>query len=390
MQDTRLDNMDALGVAALDAGKMAGVAAAALGHPAVELCSASAAAIPFPTFNMTTGGLWRVGGMASTGGPAERFSTVAKLIQSPLLWPGIAQVPPEFRDALVRYYPWHTEAEVYASELAASMPAGGRLPTVYLIEDLDPQRTVIWMEDISEDPDAEWDDARFARAAALLGRLAGSSAVRHRGPTLSPERDAERMRLFLNGYCRTILIPSILGGELWKVPAVAEVATAPLIAGLRQLAGRARDLVEEVNALPVFPAHGDASPQNLLAGCTADGAADFTVIDWGAYGGACAGFDLGQLLAGWVNQGVMDGEDLYRLEPLCFTSYCEGLSESGTDVADAVVRRGHAATMALFTGLSAVPSQRLTEEPDSAELRTFMAGRVAMARFVLELLASTE
>ncbi|MFI2565532.1 hypothetical protein [Paenarthrobacter sp. NPDC018779] len=45
--------------------------------------------------------------------------------------------------------------------------------------------------------------------------------------------------------------------------------------------------------------------------------------------------------------------------------------------------------MALFTGLSAVATQRLSE-PDSDELRTLVAGRVHMARFVLDLLASTD
>ncbi|MDQ0769544.1 hypothetical protein QF031_002293 [Pseudarthrobacter defluvii] len=41
--------------------------------------------------------------------------------------------------------------------------------------------------------------------------------------------------------------------------------------------------------------------------------------------------------------------------------------------------------MALFTGLSAVATQRLAET-DSEELRTLVAGRVHMARFVLDLL----
>ena len=78
---------------------------------------------------------------------------------------------------------------------------------------------------------------------------------------------------------------------------------------------------------------------------------------------------------------MMAGAELYRLEPLCLQAYCEGLAYSGTDVPDLTVRRGHAASMALFAGLQAVPSQRLAE-PDSEELRTFMAGRVEMARFV--------
>lgn len=272
------------------------------------------------------------------------------------------------------------------------MPAGSRLPTVYSIEELDEQRTALWMEDISECPDAAWTDERFRDAATLLGRLAGTSAARDLGPDISAVRDADRLRFYLDGPGAMVFMPAIRGEDLWRVPAVADAADRHLIAGLRSLTDRADELADEMLALPTLPAHGDASPQNLLiesAGGGPGGITEFVVIDWGLYGGACAGFDLGQLLAGWVNQGMMAGAELYRLEPLCLQAYCEGLAYSGTDVPELTVRRGHAASMALFAGLQAVPSQRLAE-PDSVELRTFMAGRVEMVRFVLELLSSTD
>ncbi len=393
MRAGSLEGLSALGAAAVSTSTMASLAAVALGEPSVDLLSASATEISLPMFNMTTGGLWRVAGTAivpgAGGGVVTEFSTVLKVIQSPLLWAGIGQIPPDFRDALTQNFPWHTEADVYASNLAEAIPEGGRLPTLYRIEKLDPQRTAIWMEDVHEDPATNWDDARFISAAALLGRLAGSSAVRAAGPEIPRAMDPARLRFFLDGVGSQVLMPSIRGEDLWRTPAVAAVATAPLVAGLRGLADRAYDLVEEIAALPALPAHGDASPQNLLADGATAGSPNFAVIDWGMYTVACAGFDLGQLLAGWVNQGAMDGSELHRLEPLCLAAYCQGLAESGTNVPETVVRRGHATSMALFTGLTAVPSQRLAE-PDSAELHTFMAGRVAMAGFVLDLLAATE
>ena len=393
MPAASLECLATLGAAAVDAGNLASIAAAALGQRSVKLVSARAAKIPFPMFNMTTGGLWRVSGTAiptgAGGQPTIGFSAVVKLIQSPLLWEGIDQVPPSFRDALAQHYPWHTEADVYTSSLAQAMPSGGRLPTVYCIEELDPQRTAIWMEDIPENPAAAWDDARYVRAATLLGRLAGSGAVRDSGPAISQTMDTDRLRFFLDGVGTQVLMPGLRGEELWKIPAVAAAATAPLVAGLRQLTDRAYDLVEEIIDLPALPAHGDASPQNLMGDGAAPGSANFAVIDWGMYGPACAGFDLSQLLAGRVNQGDMDGVELYRLEPPCLAAYCRGLAESGADVPESVVRRGHAASMALFTGLTAVPSQRLSE-PDTPELHSFMAGRVSMAGFVLDLLADTD
>lgn len=398
MKAAMLENMNVLGLASVGAGELTGIAAAALQDPAAELQSASAREINFPMFNMTTGGLWRVEGTARTrdgaGGPARvaRFSTVVKLVQSPLLWSGIGQVPASFRDDLVRYYPWRTEVEVYASGLAEAMPAGGRLPAVYSIDELDEQRTAIWMEDIPESPGAEWTDDRFRDAAMLLGRLAGSSAVRDLGPGISEVRDAERLRFYLNSVGARVFIPGIRGEDLWKVPAVADAADPHLIAGLRSLTDQAPELLVEILSLPAFPAHGDASPQNLLiefAGDAPGGSTNFAVIDWGLYGGVCAGFDLGQLLAGWVYLGAMAGNELYRLEPLCLQAYCEGLADGRPDIAESTVRRGHAASMAIFAGLQAIPTQRLAE-PDSEELRALVKGRVEMARFVLDLLASTD
>lgn len=398
MDTARLTNLDQLGPASTTPAALADIAAAALGQPSVTLVSAVATVIEMPVFNMTTGGLWRVQGTAATGGTAESaapFSTVVKLIQSPLLWENIDMVPPHMRDELALRYPWRTEAQVYASEMASVLPAGGRLPLIHSIVEVDSQRSAIWMEDVHEQPGATWSDATFIRAAHWLGRLAGSSAVRDLGPQISAARDADRLRYYLDGVGRNVFIPSIVGDDMWRIPAVASVATPGLIEGLRALAGRAYQLADEIVSLPAFPAHGDASPQNLLIENNPDGPGgpdspcEFVVIDWGMYGGACAGFDLGQLLAGWVNQGAMRGSDLYRLEPLCLAAYCDGLVQSGAAVAESVVRRGHALSMALFTGLSAVASQRL-EEPDSDELRAFFSGRVEMAQFVLDLLAETD
>lgn len=247
------------------------------------------------------------------------------------------------------------------------------------------------MEDVPELDVPHWTDSRFQDAARLLGRLAGSPAVKECVARVPDASAPDRLRFYVEGVGAGVFIPAIRGDSLWLHPAVSAVADARLIAGLRSLADRAFALVDEMLALPQLPVHGDASPQNLLveARPAGTGRTAFAVIDWGMYGLGCAGFDPGQLLSGWVNQGTMVGEELCRLEPLCLGAYCEGLAESGTHLDETTVRRGHAASMAVFTGLSAIPTQRLAEQ-DSDELRGLVAGRVDMARFVLDLLASTD
>ncbi|MDN4642483.1 phosphotransferase [Arthrobacter sp. PsM3] len=395
-----LMNMDILAGADPGSAILAGIAAACLAEPDAELLSASAEELGPPAFNMTTGGLWRVCGTARTGcgGPrgtvgTATFSTVVKVIQSPLLWPAIGQVPESQRAELAAKFPWETEAQVYASGLSSVLPAGGRMPEIYRLDAFDAQRTAIWMEDVPEAPPTAWTEQRFVDAARFLGRLAGSPEVRDRGPAGGAVRGHEGLRFYLDSVAASVLIPGILGEDLWSHPAVAAAADPALIAGLRRLTARADGLLDDICRLPSLPAHGDASPQNLLirpgTGSGVAPGSDFTVIDWGFYGFACPGFDLGQLLAGWVNQGQMRGAELYALEPLCLAAYCEGLADFDAGISETDVRRGHAASMAVFTGLAAVATQRLAE-PDSEELRALVSGRLEMARFILDLLASTD
>ncbi|MBP2414710.1 tRNA A-37 threonylcarbamoyl transferase component Bud32 [Arthrobacter stackebrandtii] len=390
-------NLGIMGAAAPDAATLAAVAGAAMHGAAQAVLSVRAARIEMPTPNMTTGGLWRVQRTAALaagdGNTADSrtkpFSVVAKLIQSPLLWHGIGQVPPGMREELASQYLWRTEAEIYASRLAEVVPGGGRLPDVLGLCDVDPQRTVIWMEDVQEHPDASWSDEVFAQAAHWLGRLAGSRAVRANWPQFDEEGAAGKLRFYVHGVGAHVLVPSLLGEDLWRLPSVAPAATPDLVAGLRALAVRAGDIVEEMLAMPQLPSHGDACPQNLVIESGRDGPAQFVAIDWGLAGPACPGFDLSQLLAGHANDGRLPAEAVHRLEPQCLGSYCEGLAQSGSHVDKSAVRRGHALSLALFTGLFTLVTPRL-EEPDSPELHAFMAQRLAMGRFALDLLAETD
>ncbi|HEX2923314.1 MAG TPA: hypothetical protein VHS28_04725 [Chloroflexota bacterium] len=87
--------------------------------------------------------------------------------------------------------------------------------------------------------------------------------------------------------------------------------------------------------------------------------------------------------------GRHSGNELYRLEPMCLRAYGEGMADAGADVTLSTVRRGHAASMAIFAGLQAIPAERLAE-PDSEEFGALITGRMETVRFLLDLLASTD
>jgi hypothetical protein len=76
------------------------------------------------------------------------------------------------------------------------------------------------------------------------------------------------------------------------------------------------------------------------------------------------------------------------VEQACLPVYVAGMRAEGCDVPEAVVRRGHALLMLLFSGLSAVPFVHLRRSP-TPELRHLFRPRAACARFILDLVAST-
>ena len=108
-----------------------------------------------------------------------------------------------------------------------------------------------------------WDLDRYERAAYLLGRLAAS---RRGGPARGPARhrvDAAAPTSSVAG--RSQVVPMLMGDDVWQHPLCAAFDEA-LRDRLRAAAGRAVDLAAEGDGLPWLLSHGDACPNNLLAG----------------------------------------------------------------------------------------------------------------------------
>ncbi len=333
------------------------------------------AAFGVPLSNMTTAGLWRLHGTAGEGGRSRTFTAVLKVVHTPLRWSGIEQVPEEMRGFLVEHYPWRTEAEVYAGSLGQHLPDGLRMPELYAIEELDEDSTAIWMEDVKEDADAGWDEERFGRMAYLLGRLAGVA-----GAPMGVQRD---LADYVSGPGEHVFIPQLRSGLIHSHPAFRGALDDRLEKDLLGMTAQLPVLLRELAALPRTRAHGDACPQNLLQGTR-----DVVAIDWGGFGTAPAGFDLGQLLAGRVNEGLLPGSALRTLAPSCLEAYLEGLQDEGAPLDGTLVRRGFAISTAIISGLSALFPPELSG-PDSEHLRSLVAARAGMARFLMDELAAS-
>jgi hypothetical protein len=329
-----------------------------------------------PLFSMTTGGLWRLTGTAMDDSGTRGFRAVLKVVHTPLRWAEIEAIPVDMRGYLVAHVPWRTEVEVYQSDLAAFLPTGLRLPDIHLIEDLDQDSAGIWMEDVQTDPARKWDSECYTRVAYLLGCLAGVPEA-----PMGMERDIAD---FVVGPGEHVFVPMLRSGILHSHPVFESTIDPHLEQDMLLFADRLPFLLTEAAALPRTRAHGDACPQNMLQ--TKGGT---VALDWGSFGTTTTGFDLGQLLAGRANEGLLDGVTMAMLAPACLSAYLNGLLDAGMTLPLALVRRGFAISMALQSGLSALFPREL-EGPVTPELRELIRVRASMARFIVDELAATE
>lgn len=143
-------------------------------------------------------------------------------------------------------------------------------------------------------------------------------------------------------------------------------------------------LLGELDTVPGATAHGDACTRNLLV---TEGDDSFTMIDFGFWGTAPIGFDLGQLLLGEVQLGNRPAGQLPLLETTCLHAYANGLRDEGDDTPLDQVRCSHAVLMTIYHAIPAIPYEHRTAAP-TPQLRQLYTQRAAVARFILDLLDS--
>lgn len=379
-----MHHREALGPADVSDETLTDLVSALVREPAdqVTLLDSRAEEFAYNLPAITTAGRYLVRGHAHVGGRRQTFAFFVKHVQSWGRSPLFAGVPTEIAAMAEAGVPWRTEPLAYRSDLGDRLPRGLRMPRAVGVFDLDDKSASVWLEEIATVP-TEWDTARYARAAHLLGRLAASPRVRERADVGQFEWT---VRDYLHGRLTHQVIPLVRDAEVWQHPLTARAFDDTLRSRLQAAADRAGDLAEELADLPLGTIHGDACPNNLLVTAEHDG---FVLIDYGFFGPGPIGFDLGQLLVGDVQIGRRRASTLSTIEDTILPSYVEGLRAEGCEIALDVVRRAHALHLMLFTGLSTLPFEHLDTQPTPA-LHQVAADRAAIARFSLDLLEATE
>lgn len=375
-----LEHLDLLGPAALDDAARCAAVGRLLGSP-VHALEGSVEEVAYDVPSITTVGRWWVRGTATTEAGPRPFEVFVKAVQPWSRSPFFAYIPEEQRAMAAASYPWATEPAVYRSDLSSALPAGLGMPRAGTVVELDGPLAVMWLEVVAT-AERTWDEARYARAAHLLGRLAASPGT----------RDLARLGDFpmsATSYVATRLahqVVPILHSPIWDHPGLSAFAPLrePLLARLPELDA----ISAEIDALPRLAGHGDACPNNLLADpADPDG---FVLIDFGMWNAWPVTTDLSQLLVGDVQVGRRRAGDLGGLAALgevLLASYADGLAAEGVHVDPATLRRAHALHLFLFAGLSSLPFELLEAPP---EVVAAVAGdRAEVTRVSLDLLTAT-
>jgi hypothetical protein len=346
--------------------------------PRTEIATWTVVADDYPAMTPSTASLERVVATTTDG---RRISVFAKTLQSIRHSPVFAFIPEAFRDAAIAGFPWHVEADVYASGLLDNLPDGLRAPRLLLIDELGDDRARIWMEDVAG-PLAAWDLGRYQMAAHALGRLAGRFAAARLPGELPPL--GMGLRRYFRLRIESGILPPLRTERTWDHPLMrAALAVDPSLRDdLLSLADDAPLILDTLDRLPHTLAHWDACPQNFLADPErADG---LVAIDWGLTTTAPIGIDLGQLIAGLAETGELDPADLPGVHAAIVPEYVDGLRAEDVDVDELAVRLGYVGSLLLRSGFTGLPLELLGRSDESG-LADLFARRARYTRYLLDL-----
>lgn len=306
---------------------------------------------------ITTEARWWVSGRVERDGVAEDFRLVAKVLRSPDRSPVWAFIPPEGRADALEMLDWRVEPRVYASDLAAHLPADLAMPRCFGVRALDEGSAVLWIEAVDDVLDT-WSDADLARAARALGRLAGSAAVAAVADRVGHPFGPVMARRYWQGRLSMQFGTAYRDASLWEHPVLAAEVDADTRARILNLLDAAPALVAEIETLPLLTAHGDGCANNLLLTAEA-----VVAIDWAFFARLPLGFDLSQLVVSDIDLGRSPASSLAHRQAVALPAYAEGLAAEGVPVGPDVLLRAHRVQAALTDAVSAVPLERLGEDP---------------------------
>jgi hypothetical protein len=236
---------------------------------------------------------------------------------------------------------WKRELQAYQSGWFDTLPEGIRTPQCYGVQEIAGNMGGIWLEDIKDSFSGNWPLHRYALAARHLGRLNGIY-VSHRELPNFPWLSRHRARQWLN---------TIPWREFpWDHPLVWHQYPNPGTDNFRSMLLENELFLNKLEQLPKTICHGDTYPTNFFSRRLPRNQDQTVALNWSQLGIEPLGDDLGQLVYGTYM--TLRGYKLHDISETLFTSYVNGLQDSGCRVDTQLARFGYLVSAAFRIGLS--------------------------------------
>lgn len=297
-------------------------------------------------------GLYRFEGVGADQDEWLDWSIILKVIQSPA---NLGYVNYGEGTDPTHWNYWKRELLVYQSGWLETLPEGITAPRCYEAVELPGNTAGMWLEDINDSFTGTWPLYRYALTARHLGRLNGIYISKRELPSY-PWFSLQRTRQWLN---------SIPWWDLpWEHPRVRQQFPNPQVNSFRRMLQDHERFLAKLDQLPNTVSHGDTYPTNFKSRHSHRSQEQTIAIDWALVGIEPLGDDLGQLVYGtYLN---LKGYKLQDISQTLFTSYINGLQDSGCRVDPMWVEFGYTASAAFRVGLLKLVRLReeLTKEGD--------------------------
>ena len=232
-----------------------------------------------------------------------------------------------------------------------------RVARCYGIDEPNPGRFSVWLEDLSNATLPPWSADEYERASSYLGQFQGKILAEK---THLPY--VERKDIFKNrwvGWHFPRVMKVLL--EQRDHPEIKSAFSGGLLDLTVELIQSFPALTEKVGNVETVLSHGDCHARNLFL--TDE---DLVAVDWSGISYEPLGSDFGQMVGAGLSWAIDERIEVAEAAPRLFDAYIEGLSASGWDGDERTIRLGMAAQFSAHLIIGASMPARVIDDPNMA------------------------
>lgn len=296
--------------------------------------------------DLQTVAVLKCSGRATSAGSEKSWSTVLKYIDLTVeKQPGSMWVDPL------------NEIALYRDGTFANSEVPFRAAKCYRIDEPEPGRFSVWLEDLSSAILPPWPADDYERASGYLGQFQGKILAEKTQLPYVGQTDIFQNRWASWNFDRILKV-------LLEQPDHPEIKSA-FSGGLFDLTVELIQsfpaLTEKVGQVEKVLSHGDCHARNLFLDDNG-----VVAVDWSALSYEPLGSDFGQLIGAGLSWTVAERIEVAEAAPRLFDAYIEGLSTMGWDGDERTIRLGMAGQFIGHVILGSSMPARVIDDPNMA------------------------